>query len=197
MLGEIKMFAGTFAPVGWAFCNGQLISISENTALYSLLGTYYGGDGRSTFGLPDLRGRVPIGAGSGPGRQTYQNGWFGGNELGHIQLTTDNLPAHSHTADANVGVNVGVKIPVSDNATGNAQSPNGNYLIPGTGMGKPYGDTAAANEYYGAPEISTDATANVAIGNTGNGNAISFDNRQPYQAVNYIICTEGYYPSRN
>jgi microcystin-dependent protein len=79
-IGEIIMFAGTFAPRGWAFCNGQILPISQNEALYSLLGTTYGGDGRTTFGLPDLRGRVPVGPGTGPGLTPRQLGWQGGTE---------------------------------------------------------------------------------------------------------------------
>jgi microcystin-dependent protein len=92
-VGEIRMFAGNFAPRGWAFCNGQLIPISQNTALFSLLGTTYGGDGRSTFALPDLRGRVPLHAGQGSGLSDYPLGSRGGSE--QVVLTTAQLPAHS------------------------------------------------------------------------------------------------------
>ncbi|PSN11862.1 phage tail protein, partial [filamentous cyanobacterium CCT1] len=92
-VGEIRMFAGNFAPRGWAFCNGQLIAISQNTALFSLLGTLYGGDGRTTFALPDLRGRTPIHAGQGAGLSDYPLGSRGGVE--QVALTTEQLPAHS------------------------------------------------------------------------------------------------------
>ncbi|NVK82815.1 MAG: phage tail protein [Cytophagia bacterium] len=98
LLGEVIMFAGTFAPRGWAFCNGQLLPISQNQALFSILGTTYGGDGRTTFALPDLRGRVPLHPGSGPGLSTYRLGQKGGLET--ITLTTEQVPSHGH------GVNI-------------------------------------------------------------------------------------------
>jgi microcystin-dependent protein len=93
-IGEIKMFGGNFAPRGFAFCDGQLLSISQNTALFAILGTTYGGDGRTTFGLPDLRGRVPVHAGTGPGLSSYRIGQKGGTET--TTITVANLPAHSH-----------------------------------------------------------------------------------------------------
>lgn len=95
-IGEIRMFAGNFAPVGWAFCNGQLLSISQNTALFSLLGTTYGGNGTTTFALPDLQGRVPIGMGAGPGLTPRQLGEEGGTE----RLSAQQLPSHSHNLNA-------------------------------------------------------------------------------------------------
>ena len=93
-IGEIKMFAGNFAPRGWALCDGQLLAVSQNDALFSLFGTIYGGDGRTTFGLPDLRGRIPIHAGSGPGLSPRRLGAKGGAE--NVTLTTAQLPAHKH-----------------------------------------------------------------------------------------------------
>lgn len=98
LLGEVIMFAGTFAPRGWAFCDGQLLPISQNQALFSILGTTYGGDGRTTFALPDLRGRVPLHPGSGPGLSTYRLGQKGGLEK--TTLTTEQVPSHGH------GVNI-------------------------------------------------------------------------------------------
>jgi microcystin-dependent protein len=97
-LGSIILFAGNFAPRGWAFCNGQLLSIAQNTALFSLLGTTYGGDGQTTFALPDLRGRAPIHAGQGPGLQSYVLGQFGGEET--VTLTSAELPPHAHVQPA-------------------------------------------------------------------------------------------------
>ncbi|MFY1113097.1 MAG: tail fiber protein, partial [Methanosarcinaceae archaeon] len=94
-IGEIRMFAGNFAPRGWAFCDGQLLPISQNTALFSILGTTYGGDGRTTFGLPDLRGRVPVHAGSGPGLSTVRLGDTGGAET--VTLSQAQMPSHNHT----------------------------------------------------------------------------------------------------
>jgi len=106
-IGEIKMFAGTFAPLGWAFCAGQLLPIGDYDALYNLIGTTYGGDGQTTFALPDLRGRVPVHPGNG-----IIQGETGGAES--ITLTVNQVPAHSHTAKAN-------------SATGNSTNPGGNY----------------------------------------------------------------------
>lgn len=97
-LGQITMFAGGFAPRGWAFCNGQLLQISQHTALFSILGTIYGGDGRVTFGLPNLQGRLPMHWGHGPGLSTRQIGEWGGSET--VTLTSSQLPSHTHTVSA-------------------------------------------------------------------------------------------------
>jgi microcystin-dependent protein len=97
-LGEIRLFAGNFAPNGWALCNGQIMSIAQNTALFSLLGTTYGGNGQTTFALPDLRGRVPVHAGQGPNLSNYSLGQQGGVES--VTLTTNHMPAHTHTLNA-------------------------------------------------------------------------------------------------
>lgn len=97
-IGEIMLFAGTFAPRGWAFCDGQLLPVSENTALFSILGTSFGGDGRTTFGLPDLRGRVPMHAGSGPGLTPRRIGEMAGEE--QVILTEAQMPSHSHEMNA-------------------------------------------------------------------------------------------------
>jgi len=96
--GEIRMFAGNFAPRGWAFCDGQLLAISQNDALFSLLGTIYGGDGRTTFGLPDMRGRIPVHAGQGPGLSQRRVGAKGGAE--NVTLTVNQIPSHNHPVRA-------------------------------------------------------------------------------------------------
>jgi microcystin-dependent protein len=108
-LGEIKLLPYTFAPKGWAFCNGQILPINQNTALFSLLGTNYGGNGVSTFALPDLRGRVPIHFGQGPGLSSYVLGQVGGPET--VTLTSNQIPAHSHTVQA--GTNATTKNPTN------------------------------------------------------------------------------------
>ena len=100
-LGQIIMFAGNFAPRGWAFCSGQILPIAQNTALFSILGTTYGGNGQTTFALPDLRGRVPVHAGQGPGLSSFTLGQVGGAETG--TLTVNNLPTHNHLASSNQG----------------------------------------------------------------------------------------------
>ena len=116
-VGEIRMFAGNFAPQGWAFCDGQLLSVNQNDALFSLLGTIYGGDGRTTFGLPDLRGRLPMHAGTGPGLSPQRMGSMGGQE--NVTLTVNEMPAHSHSANA-------------QSVTANSNDPHGRMLATST-----------------------------------------------------------------
>ncbi|MCW3807561.1 phage tail protein [Plebeiibacterium marinum] len=172
ILGEIRMFAGNFAPRGWAFCDGQLLPISENTALYSLLGTTYGGDGRTTFALPDLRGRAPIHAGQGIGLSPRHLGQSSGTETNILSI--NQLPAHTHP------------ISVSNKAyddEANSDDPTGKYPAVS-------GENMYSNQYNvdaAAPEIS--------IGNTGNSHAIN--NMQPYITIHFIIALQGIYPSRN
>ncbi len=175
-IGQIIMFAGNFAPRGWALCDGQLLAISENSALFSILGTTYGGDGRTTFGLPDLRGRVPMHAGSGPGRTPRSLGSAGGSETN--TLNVNQLPSHTHDAQAKV------QTPAS-NDIGNQHSPEGNY--PAASKEEPYTD--AANTSMG------EVKAEVTVGNTGANQPIN--NVQPFQCVNYIIALQGEYPSRS
>lgn len=126
-IGDITMFGSNFAPRGWAFCNGQLLSVSQYTALFSILGTTYGGDGRTTFGLPDLRGRAPMHPGRGPGLRPYKLGEKGGSEQN--KLTTNQLPSHNHGVRA------------SEEA--NSDDPNGNYIA-GTGT-QAFGTTSDVN----------------------------------------------------
>jgi microcystin-dependent protein len=122
-LGQIQLFGFGWAPTGWALCNGQLLSISQNTALFSLLGTTYGGDGRVTFGLPDLRGRVPLGFGQGPGLSNYDLGELAGNES--VTLVTQEIPSHNHG--------------VQGSATATSKSPAN--LVPAfNSAGSAYGD---------------------------------------------------------
>lgn len=176
-IGEIKMFAGTFAPRGYAFCNGQLISISQNTALFSLLGTTYGGDGVNTFGLPDLRGRVPLGQGSGPGLTPRTWGEVTGTE--NVTLISTNLPPHTHTVSLS---------PPATTSLGTAMEP-GPGAIP-----------AASNQRNAqyAPSASANTTLPGGNGNTGStGSSSPFSVMQPSLAVSFIIALEGVYPSRN
>lgn len=166
-VGEIRMFAGNFAPRGWAFCDGQLLAVSQNDALFSLLGTVYGGDGRTTFGLPDLRGRIPVHAGSGPGLSPRRLGAKGGTET--VTITTNTLPSHNHT--------------VYSSASGTAQSsPVGNV---------PLADRVQV--YSGSLDRPFDAAENI-IGNTGGSR--SHTNLQPFLCINFIIALFGIYPSR-
>lgn len=178
-IGEIKIFGFNFAPVGYQTCAGQIMPISQNTALFALLGTTYGGNGQSTFALPDLRGRTPNGQGQGPGLPMYSIGQVGGNTA--TTLTTPNIPAHIHTLNSVV-----VKIKAS---TSNADevSPEGNY--PATTSGSTYsGNGPTTNVFTGGTAISgtTDPT----------GSNTPVDILNPYLTMNYSIATQGIFPSR-
>src|SRR6187551_576055 len=116
-IASIILFAGNFAPRGWAFCQGQILSIAQNTALFSILGTTFGGNGQTTFALPDLRGRVPMHWGQGPGLTNRTLGEIGGTE--NVTLTVNNLPSHTHVSTLTAAQ-------PSSNLAGNADSPNGN-----------------------------------------------------------------------
>lgn len=184
LLGTILLWPMNRVPIGFALCNGQQISISQNPALYSLLGTTYGGNGTTYFNLPDLRGRVPVGAGQVSGSSwIYALGQSNGHET--IPITPNNMPAHAHGLSSVSGT-----VSVS------------------TGAGT--GSVAQVNDYLGAPQLSgegvnlytADATNSVAVkgvslsGNTDSfGSGAPIDVRQPYTVVNYIIAIEGIYPS--
>ena len=182
----IKLFAGNYAMRGWAYCNGQLLSISQNAATFSLVGTTYGGNGINTFALPDLRGRVAIGAtnGSVPGLSQYQLGQISGVE--NITLQINQMPQHNHT---------GVLGQIADSSVGNSSLPTGNRLAisPKTGSGP---NATTLNTYTNGTSNPTSlAGQNVTIGLSGGGQPVSI--LQPYLALNYIFCLEGIYPSRN
>jgi microcystin-dependent protein len=162
------MFAGNFAPQGWAFCDGQLLAVSQNDALFSLLGTIYGGDGRTTFGLPDLRGRIPIHAGSGPGLTTRKLGAKAGVE--RVTLAVNELPSHSHAP-----------FKASD-SPGATPDPGGQAL------------NSAGTDVY-VDDLSPVAMSAQAIGNTGGSQP--HGNLQPFLCIHFIIALFGIYPSRH
>jgi microcystin-dependent protein len=171
-LGEIRMFGGNFAPNGWALCNGQVLSISQNSALFSLLGTTYGGNGQTTFALPNLQGRVPMHWGQGPGLTPRSLGEMSGSET--VTLLQNQMPAHTHLANAN-------------NTDGNSTAPTGNLW-------------ANAVDANSQPVSSYGTVANTtmspqAIGLAG-GNQ-PHENMQPYLCVTFIIALQGIYPSRS
>lgn len=184
MLGSMCLFAGNFAPRGFAFTDGQLLAISTNTALFSLLGTTYGGDGRTTFALPDTRGRVVVGPRQGPGLSTYQLGQRGGQE--QVALTLNEMPSHNHAASTTVSV------------TANGQSANGNQDAP---TGNVWANKPRGAQYSNqAPDVAMaagalTATATTAVSAAGGSQA--HENRPPYIAINYIIALQGVFPSRN
>lgn len=167
-MGQISIMGFNFAPRGWSFCDGQLLAISSHSALFSLLGTTYGGDGRTTFALPDLRGRVAIHPGRGPGLSDYRWGTKGGVE--QVTLTTPQIPSHNH----------------SFSLGGSANSPAGNNSLLASVTGT---DTVFNNSPAGQH------LENAAITNTGGSQP--HENRMPYLAVYYNIAMQGIYPSRS
>lgn len=174
-LAQVIGFAGNFAPRNWAFCHGQLLAISSNSALFSLIGTFYGGDGRSTFGLPDLRGRVFVGQGTGNGLSPNQLGQMYGTE--ERTLTLPSLPPHNHTATMH-----------GESNTATSGDPTNRLLGVVTGATKIYADAVAADEVPMHPD-------SVTVGMTGSGQSFSIE--QPGLVMNYIICTQGIFPSRS
>ncbi|WP_263385230.1 phage tail protein [Granulicella arctica] len=168
-IGEVRIFGFNFAPRNWAFCRGQLIAIAQNTALFSLLGTTYGGDGRTTFALPNLQGNIPVSSGQGPGLSPYSLGQQSGST--GVTLLTTSLPGHSHTLPAG--------------AAATTPTPAANTFLGAGARGKTIYST------------TTDGTTmNAAAVATAGGNQ-PHNNMMPYVAMNYCICLTGIFPSRN
>jgi microcystin-dependent protein len=187
-IGEIVMFAGGFAPRGSAYCMGQLLPINQNQALFSILGTTYGGNGVQTFALPDLRGRIPVGVGSGGGRSPVVLGQKAGAES--QTLTVNQLPAHVHTL--NFPVDSGGAAPLSASTTkATLQSPPAGGVF-----GRAVGNPTSPLIYCPA---GTSATVPLAGGGTTSsvGLGQSFGIKQPYTGIAFIIYTSGLFPSRN
>jgi microcystin-dependent protein len=174
-IGEIRMFAGNFAPRSWAFCQAQSISIASNTALFSILGTTYGGNGQTTFKLPDFQGRMAVGVGTGPGLSAIQLGQMAGANT--VTLTTANMPAHTHVLSGTVNIQA-----AGDGSL--STDPANRYLGPG-------------NFYAGSNDLQAMAPAqhNLAAGSAGSGSPVS--NMPPYIGMNFVICQFGIFPSRN
>jgi microcystin-dependent protein len=169
-VAEIRIFAGNFAPIGWAFCNGQLMSISQNTALFSLLGVTYGGDGRTTFGLPNLQGLSPLQPGQGGGLSNYSLGETGG--VPNVTLLTTELPSHQNPVQGS-------------NTPGDNSDPTGRvWGIPAVARG--------TNLYAPGP-VNTQMSPQ-AFSLTGGGQP--HNNMPPYLALNFIIALQGIFPSR-
>ena len=171
-LAEIRSFGGNFAPQGWVLCDGSLLSIADWTAVFALIGTTYGGDGQTTFGVPDLRGRLPVGEGTGPGLPTMTLGEISG-EANHT-LTTNEMPQHNHSATAPAAS-------ASTTAMPSAAAAPGPVTL-GAAVSKGFGTTALAL----APPTLGAA-----------GGSQPHNNLQPYLGMNYIMCVEGIFPSRN
>ncbi len=168
-VAEIRIFAGNFAPTGWAFCNGQLLPLSQNTALFSLLGTMYGGNGKSNFALPDLQGRAPMHQGQGPGLSLRDIGETGGSET--VSLLQSEIPVHNHNL-------------MAINDVGDINTPTGNGLARSSG--------AAVYAASGPPVTQLSP---IAAGPTGSD--LPHNNRQPYLCMTFIIAMQGVYPPRS
>lgn len=171
-IGQIMLFAGNFAPKGWALCNGQLLSIAQNSALFSILGTTYGGNGVQTFGLPDLRGRAAMHFGQGPGLTPRQQGELSGSE--NVTLISTEIPQHNHMIYASAG---GANSTANANSIlANATDENGDLI----------------NGYSNSPANTTLSPQSIGI----TGGSQPHNNMQPYLVLNYCIALQGIYPSR-
>mgnify|MGYP003476980893 FL=1 len=175
-IGEIRMFAATFSPRFWAYCNGQLLAINQNQALFSILGTTYGGNGTTNFALPNMQSRVAVGTGTGPGLSTYQLGQLTGVE--NTTITAANIPLHTHVITGSAKM-------LTTSAAANAVAPAGNYFA---------NDATPTYNNSGAGDTMKPATVALGLGTSG-GTPIS--NLMPYTAISYIICLQGIFPSRN
>jgi microcystin-dependent protein len=171
-LGEIKMFAGTYAPECWEFCWGQLLNIQEYQSLYAILGVQFGGNGQTTFGIPDLRGRVPVGSGSGPGLSSRVPGQMGGLE--HVTLTVSQIPAHNHS----------VKCDITSQDRDLSNTPQDNLPA------KPKDVNGYGKNETGNPMMKADM-----LNNTGSSQP--HENMPPWGCLNYIICVQGQWPPRS
>jgi microcystin-dependent protein len=176
-LAEIRMFGGNFAPRAWMLCQGQLLSIAQWTAVFALVGTTYGGDGQTTFGVPDFRGRMALGTGQGPGQPNIDLGEMAG--VMSTTLLTTNLPMHNHTLS-------GAVTPQANAGTdGQTDDPTNRRL-----MGSSNFTGATADLVNMANPVST-----LTVGNAGSSQP--FNNQSPYLGINFIFCVEGIFPSRN
>ncbi len=172
-IGEIRVFGGNFAPKGWALCNGQLMAIVQNTALFSILGTRYGGDGRTTFGLPNLQGSAPMHQGAGPGLTPRSLGEKGGSP--YVTLLTSEMPAHTHT-------------PMGDGAAGSATASVATNNVWGSASNR-----SGSSIYTNDP--SRVQMSPMALGVSGGSQP--HNNMQPYLGLNFIIALEGIFPPRS
>ncbi len=192
-IGEIILFAGNFAPRGWALCRGQLLAVASNTALFSILGTTYGGDGETTFGLPDLRGRAAVGEGQGPGLSNHPLGSKTGSET--VTLSAAQMPSHGHVVSATLNSSFGAQSGAADQ---HAPSPTGSLAVPTisgmTGL-KFYHDTGTADTDVEGAVIGGSLTLANAGGDEGGTQA--HENMHPVLAIHYIIALVGVFPSRN
>lgn len=199
-MGMIAMFGFSFQPKGWMLCAGQQLPVSQYAALFSLLSTNFGGDGRTTFNLPDLRGRAAIGQGNGPGLTSRLIGQMSGAEVNY--LDTLQLPAHSHPASAtsvSTSTSTSTSTMYAEGVSSDQQNPRGNMLASGQSIYA--AENAQNNRAMSSQAVTTDTTTatttntTVQIGQTGGNQPVN--NMPPFLVVNYSIAIEGLYPSRN
>jgi microcystin-dependent protein len=179
-LAEIRLFACNFAPIGWAQCNGQILPISQNTALFSLLGTNFGGNGTSTFGLPNLQGSIPIDQGNGPGLSPRVVGESGGGTT--VTLLQTEMPAHNHVMQATT-------------ATGTTATAAGSQLALATAGGGKSGGAYMANFY--SSNVNSATTQLLATSIVSQGGSQPHNNVMPYLALNFCIAMQGIFPPRS
>ena len=200
-ISEIRIFAGDFAPKYWAFCQGQTLPINSNQALFSLLGVVYGGNGSTTFMLPDLRGRVPVGAGQGPGLSLYNLGQQTGTAA--VTLVSSQMPIHTHgtTLTAITGNGTG-SVTLQGSTDGGVSEPAGNFLgqdASGAGFA-PYAPPTTGTPVAMASQslvVNSVTVPAPAVNISNNGGSSPHNNMMPSVAMNYIICIQGLFPSRN
>jgi microcystin-dependent protein len=187
-IGEIRMFTGDYAPRGWKLCDGSQFPISEYQALYSVIGVQYGGDGRTSFALPDLRGRIPLCKGQGPGTSYYQMGRGGGQE--YPKLDVSQMPQHMHEITHTLEC-----APLAANKTADQMIPAENLAVAKLGSGSRTTPLYADPTSNPQPLAPSAVTGTIECQDTGGANPM--DVRQPYMVINFIIAIEGEYPSRN
>jgi microcystin-dependent protein len=175
-LAEVRMFAGNFAPRGWQLCNGQLLPIAQWTAVFALVGTIYGGNGQTTFGMPDFRGRIALGTGQGPGLPSVQLGEMSGVE--NTTLIITQLPQHNHQVSGNIVPQAATDGTLSTDPSTRRMGPVNNY-------------TSATDELVNMANIPINIPTTIA------GSSQPFSNRCPYAGTNFIMCVEGIFPSRD
>ena len=192
-IAQVIMFGGNFAPRQWSFCEGQLLDIASHTALFSLVGVSYGGDGRSNFRLPDLRGRVAIHPGQGAGLPHYGLGQSGG--VPEVTLNVLEIPSHTHAANTSTTVQTNVEIQAAD-VDGGGRGISGGALAKTPSGETVYSTDTAPDTALNAGTATATATANSSTELQNTGGNLPHANMQPYLAINYIIALEGIYPSR-
>ncbi|MGZ3861725.1 MAG: phage tail protein [Bacteroidia bacterium] len=177
VIGFVTCFAGNFAPKSWAFCQGQIVNIASNTALFSIVGTVYGGNGTTTFGLPDLRGRSVVGVGQGPGLSQYSLGQVGGST--NVTINQLQMPVHVHAVSAQI----------TPKASDTGNNPN-----PGNGV---YATASNGSPSFASAPTTSMQGFNAALTTSPNGGNQPFSIQHPVMGMNYIVCTQGVYPARN